>query len=81
MKHERITSWNRVTDKNRSPRYIPSGTSKFGVFTIENIAGQSTLQYRLFIDGRERWETVVLAPTQAASDNPLASLWSKIKGN
>lgn len=43
--------------------YIPGGSSKFGAFTIENKAGgESSLQYRLFINGEERWNTTIEAP-------------------
>jgi hypothetical protein len=41
--------------------------SKFGAFTIENIAGESTLQYRLFINGEERWTTMVAQPPTVTS--------------
>ncbi|KAF4580291.1 alkaline phosphatase family protein [Ophiocordyceps camponoti-floridani] len=44
-------------DEDVMLRYIPAGTSKFGAFTIQNIAGKSTLDYRLFIDGQETWST------------------------
>lgn len=63
-------------------RYIPSGTSKFGALTIESIAGESVLQYRLFIDGQERWSTHIVSPVSLPqSENPLASLWSRIRPN
>ena len=48
-------------------RYIPGGMSKFGAFTIENIAGESTLQYRLFINGEETWSTLIAQPPVVAS--------------
>lgn len=62
--------------------YIPSGSSKFGAFTIETIAGESALQYRLFIDGQERWSMDLVSPLSITeTENPLAALWSKFKGN
>ena len=46
-------------------RYINYGNSKFGVFTIESITGgeQSSLKYSVYIDGVEKWNTVVLSPS------------------
>jgi alkaline phosphatase D len=61
--------------------YIPSGSSKFGAVTIENIAGESALQYRLYIDGKERWTYDLVSPlTPLESENPLAAIWSRIRG-
>lgn len=62
-------------------RYIHSGNSKFGALTIENHeqGSQSTLTYRLFIDGHQVWDTVITAPPVTASAKS-ASLWDKIKG-
>lgn len=64
-------------------RYIPGGTSKFGSFTIENIAGESTLHYRLFIDGRETWGTTVTAPSvnEKAESGQIripSSIWDRL---
>lgn len=63
--------------------YIPSGTSKFGAFTIEKVDGESTLLYRLFIDGKETWSTIVAAapapPPTEDSRSPLSAFWDKIK--
>lgn len=58
-------------------RYIPSGTSKFGAFTIENIDGESTLQYQLYVDGKETWNTTLIAarPSNGAS----GSFWDFLK--
>ena len=60
-------------------RYIPKGNSKFGSFTFENIAGQPTLQYRLYIQGKETWDTLVTAPPAAKSENTLGALWDRFK--
>jgi hypothetical protein len=69
-------------------RYIPSGTSKFGAFTIENVAGESQLQYRLFIDGEEAWNKTIVAPPMPAqevasqkieSESENGSIWGKVK--
>ncbi|KAK3297016.1 PhoD-like phosphatase-domain-containing protein [Chaetomium fimeti] len=45
-------------------KYIHKGNSKFGAISIENLEGgdQSSLKYRLFIDGEETWNTVILSP-------------------
>lgn len=45
-------------------KYIPNGNSKLGAITIENPTGsdQSILKFRLFIDGKETWSSVVLSP-------------------
>lgn len=65
-------------------RYIPTGTSKFGAFTIENVGGQSQLHYRLFIDGAETWSMDIVPPNPSApswqvqGEGALAALWSKI---
>jgi alkaline phosphatase D len=60
-------------------RYIPNGSSKFGSFTIEKLGESSLLKFDLYIDGQERWSTVVSAPPAAESESSLSALWSKIK--
>lgn len=60
-------------------RYIPSGTSKFGAFTMEQVAGESTLEYRLFIDGQERWRTELVAVPAAEGFSSGESFWDKIR--
>ncbi|GAO15198.1 uncharacterized protein UV8b_04255 [Ustilaginoidea virens] len=75
-----IPTYKQTDDEDVQLKYIPSGSSKFGSFTIENVDGNSTLQYRLFIDGEERWTTkLIQAP---AVDGPKAgggSFWDRIK--
>lgn len=44
---------------------------------MENMGGQATLQYRLFINGKERWETVLLAAPE--TDTTRGSFFGKIK--
>jgi len=58
-------------------RYIHKGNSKFGAITIENMEGgdQSSLKYRLFIDGEEVWNTVILSPSQVSA----GSFWDRFR--
>lgn len=58
--------------------YIPSGSSKFGSFTIENIAGESTLQYHLYIDGQEKWSTLLVEPPVSGGFSSDVSFWERI---
>lgn len=45
-------------------KYIPDGNSKFGAVEIEQIKGneQALLRFRLFVDGHEKWNHVILSP-------------------
>jgi alkaline phosphatase D len=44
-------------------RYIPTGNSKVGAITIENAADdQSSLKFRLYVDGVETWSSILLSP-------------------
>lgn len=45
-------------------KYIPDGNSKFGAVEIEQMKNdeQSLLRYRLFVDGEEKWDHVILSP-------------------
>lgn len=77
-----VPSYKQTDEEDVMLRYIPSGSSKFGAFTIETIAGESALQYRLFIDGKERWSIDLVSPLSITeTENPLATLWSRIRGN
>lgn len=44
---------------------------------MEKIGGQDTLQYRLFVNGKERWETVLLAAPE--TDYTRGSFFGRIK--
>jgi hypothetical protein len=44
---------------------------------MEKVGGQDTLQYRLFIDGKQRWETVLSAAPE--TDTTRGSFFGKIK--
>lgn len=64
-------------------RYINKGNSKFGAITIETLAegDQSSLKYRLFVDGVETWNTVVLSPAPTLEGSPVGkSLWDRLRG-
>ena len=66
------------------PRYINTGNSKFGAITIETLAAGevSSLKYRLFVDGVEAWNTVILSPEEAEGDRAGAtSFWDKVRGH
>jgi alkaline phosphatase D len=56
MEHGSVLTWN--------TRYVPEGNSKFGAVTIESpeASDQSILKFRLFIDGKEEWSSVILSP-------------------
>lgn len=60
------------------------GNSKFGVITIEKLAEgeQSSLKYTVFIDGVERWDTIVLSPTalQQTAKVGGGSFWDRLRG-
>jgi alkaline phosphatase D len=70
--------WRVLTDFGR---YIYKGNSKFGAISIENLEGgdQSSLKYRLYVDGKEVWNTVVLSPPPPAHDKFGGSFWDKFK--
>ena len=60
-------------------RYINSGNSKFGAITIEkHMEGdQSSLLYQVFIDGVEKWNTVVLSPLPETGAKGTGSFWDR----
>jgi alkaline phosphatase D len=54
-------------------RYLPDGNSKVGAVTIENTSSdQSILKFRLYVDGVEKWSSVLLSPPTTSG-----SKWSK----
>jgi len=61
-------------------KYIHKGNSKFGAITIENLEGgdQSSLKYRLYIDGEEAWNTVILSPAKRQYGNSGGSFWGRL---
>ena len=50
-------------------KYAPEGNSKFGAVKLENIneGERGRLRFRLFVDGRERWEYEILTPLPSNS--------------
>ncbi|RYP04737.1 hypothetical protein DL765_010093 [Monosporascus sp. GIB2] len=71
-----IPTYKQTDDEDVELKYINSGNSKFGAITIEkHMEGdQSSLLYQIFIDGVERWNTVVLSPIAAAG---AKSFWDR----
>ncbi|KAI0124391.1 PhoD-like phosphatase [Xylariales sp. AK1849] len=63
-------------------KYINTGNSKFGALTIENLADgeRSSLHYTLYVDGAEKWNTVVVTPELVDGVKPTVSLWDRIRG-
>ncbi len=45
-------------------KYLPDGNSKFGAVELEEVKGgeQGLLRFRLFVDGKETWEYVLMTP-------------------
>ncbi|KAG6318063.1 hypothetical protein E4U22_005734 [Claviceps purpurea] len=74
-----IPTYKQVDDEDVKLGYIPSGHSKFGSFTIDNVDGQSTLEYRLYIDGVERWTKRIVQTGIIGESSSGASLWDRVK--
>ncbi|ESZ89717.1 hypothetical protein SBOR_9900 [Sclerotinia borealis F-4128] len=56
------TYW-QADDDDIEIKYVPGGNSKLGAITIENTAvDQSTLKFRLYVDGHEVWSSILLSP-------------------
>ncbi|OAA75638.1 alkaline phosphatase family protein [Akanthomyces lecanii RCEF 1005] len=70
-------TYRQTDDEDVQLKYIPSGSSKFGAFTIENIDGESSLQYQLYVNGKEAWNTTLVA-TQPVSGSS-GSIWDFLK--
>ncbi|MCJ1369976.1 hypothetical protein MMC20_001188 [Loxospora ochrophaea] len=61
------TYWEVEGEDDICIKYIPDGNSKFGAVEISNTAGgQSLLKFRLFVDGKEVWDHVILTPPAIA---------------
>jgi alkaline phosphatase D len=62
-------------------KYIYKGNSKFGAITIESLGdgAQSSLKYRLFVDGVETWDTVILSPEPVAGAKLGGGFWERFK--
>jgi alkaline phosphatase D len=50
--------------------------------TIENRADgeRSSLFYRLYVDGEEKWNTVVVTPELVDGVKPTVSFWDRVRG-
>ncbi|PHH70920.1 hypothetical protein CDD82_6851 [Ophiocordyceps australis] len=72
-------SYKQTDNEDVMLRYIPGGRSKFGSFTIDNAAGESTLEYRLYINGKETWRTVLVEPPVSQYSRPDMSFWDRMK--
>ena len=61
--------------EDRCLKYIPDGNSKIGAVEISNSVGgdQSTLKYRLFVDGEETWSHVLT--TAEGKGKAREALW------
>ncbi|OBT40603.1 hypothetical protein VE00_08048 [Pseudogymnoascus sp. WSF 3629] len=59
-----IPSYRQTDDDDVLVKYIAEGNSKFGSVTIESpeASDQSLLKFRLFIDGEEAWNSILLSP-------------------
>ncbi|KAJ9139447.1 Alkaline phosphatase D [Pleurostoma richardsiae] len=80
-----IGSYKQTDDEDVKLKYINKGNSKFGAVTIENLAegDQSSLKYRLFVDGVETWNTVVLSPPKTVESKAaggLGGFWDRLTG-
>lgn len=58
------TYWEREGENEVCIKYVPDGNSKFGAVEIEQMKNdeQSLLRFRLFVDGEEKWDHVILSP-------------------
>ena len=61
--------------EDRCLAYLPDGNSKVGAVEIENAVGggQSSLRYRLFVDGEETWSHVVT--TTEGRGGEMGAVW------
>jgi alkaline phosphatase D len=78
-----IPTYRQTDNEDVVIKYINTGNSKFGAITIENLeqGDQSSLKYRLFVDGVETWNTVVLTPSPVEDSKPApgGSFWDRFK--
>lgn len=74
-----IPTYRQTDNEDVRIKYINKGNSKFGAITIENLeqGDQSSLKYRLFIDGVEVWNTVVLSPPAVV--DAKSGFWNRFR--
>lgn len=77
-----IPTYKQTDDEDVELKYINTGNSKFGALTIENRADgeRSSLFYRLYVDGEEKWNTVVVTPELVDGVKPTVSFWDRVRG-
>ncbi|CEJ80818.1 hypothetical protein VHEMI00978 [[Torrubiella] hemipterigena] len=72
-----LPTYKQVDGEDVKIKYIPSGTSKFGSFTIEDEDGESSLSYQLYIDGKPTWNmTLHTTPKEPTTGSFWDKLWS-----
>lgn len=71
-------TYKQTDDEDVMMNYIPGGTSKFGSFSIEKQGEKSSLNYTLYIDGKETWTTVVEAPDAPEGFKSPPSIWDRL---
>ncbi|KAL2268582.1 hypothetical protein VTJ83DRAFT_3428 [Remersonia thermophila] len=77
-----VPSYRQQDEEDVLVKYIYKGNSKFGAITIENLEGgrQSSLKYRLYVDGEEVWNTMILSPLpRETSKVGSGSFWDRFK--
>ncbi|EOO01469.1 putative alkaline phosphatase family protein [Phaeoacremonium minimum UCRPA7] len=78
-----IPTYKQTDNEDVKVKYVNIGNSKFGAITIENLSEgeQSSLKYRLFVDGVEAWNTVVLSPQKTIESKASGSFWGRLTGS
>eukprot|EP00919_Chromeraceae_sp_WS-2016_P016892 GHVR01040317.1.p2 GENE.GHVR01040317.1~~GHVR01040317.1.p2 ORF type:complete len:219 (+),score=29.60 GHVR01040317.1:940-1596(+) len=60
-----VKTYHQTDEEDVLIKYIPTGNSKFAAISIENPSStdQSVLKFKLFVDGKETWQHVLLSPS------------------
>ncbi|KAB5575499.1 PhoD-like phosphatase-domain-containing protein [Coniochaeta sp. 2T2.1] len=76
-----VPTYRQTDNEDVKIKYINKGNSKFGAITIETHEGgvQSSLKYRLFVDGKEVWNTVVLSSPPVEQDKTFGSFFDMFR--
>ncbi|KAH9990000.1 alkaline phosphatase family protein [Xylariaceae sp. FL0662B] len=77
-----IPTYKQTDEEDVELKYINTGNSKFGAITIEKLAegDQSSLKYTVFIDGVDKWNTMVLSPLVLQPAKTGGSFWDRLRG-
>lgn len=83
-----IKSYHQTDEEDVLIKYIPTGNSKFAAISIENpsLTEQSILKFKLFVDGQEKWQHVLLSPSTVSEglgtgiERPREGLMGVLKG-